>query len=159
MPSPQIGNHSRYIAQSTLDDITRHRTVVNVIIHVMKPENWLDLAKMDFDDSLYLLKGARYPNAVYHLCQAVEKILKAAQVKFKSTVPRKTHQLGDLAKASGLEFTPEQTKFLEALTKDYGRVRYSDYARNFYNTKAKVEPLIKQAQAIYLWTLTKLETS
>jgi HEPN domain-containing protein len=125
----------------------------------MKSENWLDLAKMDYDDSLYLFKGARYPNAVYHVCQAVEKILKAAQVKFKNTVPRKTHQLGDLAKASGLEFTLEQTKFLEALAKDYGRVRYSDYARTFYNTKAKVDPLFKKAQQTYLWILTKLESN
>src|SRR5262245_57267935 len=112
------------------------------IIRIMKSEaqTWLDLAKMDYDDSLYLFKGARYPNAIYHICQALEKILKAAQVKFKSTVPRKTHQLGDLAQASGLEFTSEQTRFLEALTKDYGRVRYSDYARTFYNTRKKVEP-------------------
>lgn len=127
----------------------------------MKPEtqSWLELAKMDYDDSLYLFKGARYPNAVYHLCQAIEKILKAAQVELKHKEPRKTHHLADLAQVSGLEFTTEQIQFLEALTKDYGRVRYSDYARILYNTRKKVEPLFKQAQKVYLWTLTRLETN
>jgi hypothetical protein len=34
----------------------------------MKPETrqWLTIAQDDYSDSLYLFKGARYPNATYH---------------------------------------------------------------------------------------------
>src|SRR4030067_1125623 len=58
----------------------------------MKPEakNWIGLAEEDYHDSLYLFKAARYPNAVYLLCQAIEKLLKAIQVEIASQPPQKT---------------------------------------------------------------------
>lgn len=125
----------------------------------MKPDTkqWLDIAKSDYDSCLYLFQGAYYPQALYFICQAIEKVLKAAQVEFTSQVPKKTHQLESLAETTGLAFSADQKDFLEALAKDYGRVRYADYSQTLYNTKVKVEPIIKKAQEIYLWTLTKLE--
>lgn len=97
----------------------------------MKPETqeWLGNAKSDYDSCLYLLKGARYPQALYFMCQALEKALKAAQVELKSQQPKKNHLLGDLAQASGLDIPNSQVEFLEDLTKDYNRVRYADYAK------------------------------
>ena len=31
------------------------------------------------------------------------------------------------------------------------RTRYEDLSRKYYSDKKKVEPLVKQAQEIYLW--------
>lgn len=125
----------------------------------MKPEtkNWLDLAEEAYDDCLYLFKGARYPSAVYYIGQAVEKILKAAQIEFVAELPRKTHDLEGLARKSGLEFSPEQFQAFRDLTKHYNKVRYRDFGQAYYNTKAKVEPILTQGKQLYQWILTRLK--
>ena len=125
----------------------------------MKPETrqWLTIAKEDYSDSLYLFKGARYPNAIYHLCQAIEKALKAAQIEIANRMPKKTHDLERLGKKSGLPLSPDQHQTLDTLFKAYSQVRYPDYAQTKYNTKAKVEPVIKQGKEIYQWILAELK--
>jgi HEPN domain-containing protein len=124
----------------------------------MKPEteNWVKLAKEDYEDALYLFKGARYPNAVYHLCQAIEKLLKGAQTELVNQVPKKIHNLRTLGKESGLSLSEAQYKILKDLRKHYERVRYRDLSRAHYNTKAKVEPIMNQGREIYQWILTAL---
>ena len=125
----------------------------------MKPEtqNWIGLAQEDYESSLYLFKGARHPAAVYYICQAIEKLLKAAQMENLDQYPKKIHHLKTLAEQSGLSLSAEQMNSLEDLTKHYHRVRYRDIGDISYNTKAKVEPIFKQGQAIYLWILNSLE--
>jgi HEPN domain-containing protein len=124
----------------------------------MKPEtqNWIALAAEDYEDSLYLFKGARHSNAVYHLCQAVEKILKAVQIERINQPPAHTHDLGSLARKSGLPFSEAQLTALEELFRHYKKVRYRDYADRKYNTKAKVAPIIKQGKELYQWISTSL---
>jgi HEPN domain-containing protein len=125
----------------------------------MKSETkeWLEIAEEDYKDSLYLFKGARHPNAVYHMCQAIEKLLKATQIEFTNKNPRKTHYLELIARKTGLDFTKDQYLALEDLSKHYRRIRYPDYQRALYNTKAKVQPIINQGKEIYQWVLTKLK--
>ncbi len=120
-------------------------------------ENWLKLAAEDYDTALYLFKGARHPYAVYNLCQAIEKILKAAQIKVAHQNPRKVHDLARLAIESGLVFTPEHLATLGDLSKHYRRVRYRDIGQAHYNTKAKVQPIIQQAKEMYQWILETLQ--
>lgn len=126
----------------------------------MKPEtqNWLSLAKEDYESCLYLFKGAYHPQAVYHLCQAIEKLLKAVYIEICNQVPRKIHNLRTLGKQSGLHLSEDQIKILTDLTKHYERVRYRDIGKVHYNTKAKVEPIINQGKEIYLWVLTILKS-
>jgi HEPN domain-containing protein len=125
----------------------------------MKSETrqWLTIAQADYSDSLYLFKGARYPNAIYFICQAIEKLLKAVQIESSDQIPKKTHNLMSLAKTSGLSFSEERIQILEDLFSHYNRVRYPDYQRTKYNTKIKVEPIIKQGKEIYQWILVKLK--
>jgi HEPN domain-containing protein len=127
----------------------------------MRPEaqNWYDLADSDYDASLYLFEGARYPQAVYLLCQAVEKILKAAQIEFAGQVPRKTHQLRGIASITSLQFSDEHTHTLRGLDRAYERVRYRDMAQASYNTRAKTEPLMEEGKKLYLWIREQLSTS
>lgn len=121
----------------------------------MKSEtrNWLEIAQQDYDTSLYLFTGARHPYAVYQICQAIEKLLKASQVEFTTQTPRKTHNLVNLAKNSGLTFSEKQYQDLEQLLSHYNRVRYRDIGQAAYNTKEKVQPIINKAQKMYLWIL------
>lgn len=124
----------------------------------MKPatKQWKKVTDEDYDDSLYLFKGARHPNAVYHMCQALEKLLKAAQVELKNKIPKKTHHLASIAQDCGIEFTEKQRIALEDFSKHYQRVRYPDYQRTYYNTKTKVAPLIKEGKELYLWISKQL---
>lgn len=128
-------------------------------IEEMKPavSNWLQLAAEDYDDSLYLFQGARYPNAIYLICQAIEKLLKATRIEILNQMAHHSHNLESLAKKSGLPFSDDQYSQLAELFKHYKRVRYRDIAQAYYNTKAKVGPIMDQAKEIYLWTLNNLE--
>ena len=124
----------------------------------MRPEteNWITLAQTDYDDSLYLFNSARHPNAVYLMCQAIEKVLKAALTELVEQRPPKTHHLVNLAIQSGLAFTSEQMEALKQLRRHYDRVRYRDIAQTSYNTKAKVSPIIDAGQNLYQWIYTQL---
>jgi HEPN domain-containing protein len=126
----------------------------------MKTEtkNWIKLAAEAYDDSLYLFKGARYPAAIYHMGQAIEKVLKAAQTEISEEIPKKTHNLERLGQKSGLDLSDNQHQILRELRKHYEKVRYRDFAQIYYNTKQKVAPIIKQGKTIYQWILTKLTT-
>jgi HEPN domain-containing protein len=127
----------------------------------MKEEakHWFDLAQSDYDASIYLFEGARYPHAIYLLCQAIEKLLKAAQIEFANQAPRKTHALKNLATITGLSFSQEQIQILRALDRDYQRIRYSDIAQATYNTRAKTEPIMEHGKALYLWIFEQLAKS
>lgn len=123
----------------------------------MKSEtkHWLKIAAGDYDMSLYGLKAAHYPQAIYLLCQAIEKALKGAQIEFTNAVPRKTHRLETIAMKTKLNFSDQQYEHLIELTKHYGKVRYPDYAQADYNTKNKVESIFSKGKKLYLWILTK----
>ena len=106
---------------------------------------------------VYFHKAARHPNAVYLMCQAIEKLLKGAQVHLLKQTPKKIHHLKNLAKESGLEFSDSQLETLKVLTTHYERTRYRDLSQAHYNTKTRVQPIIKQGREIYLWILRELK--
>lgn len=118
---------------------------------------WLSFADSDYHSSCYLFDGARYPQAIYLACQAIEKLLKAVQIELSDKQPYKIHRLENLAKNSNLNFSDEQYNILTDLSKVYGTIRYPDIAQTNYNTKLKTEPIIKKAKAIYLWTLKQFK--
>src|SRR6266508_2132522 len=122
-------------------------------------KNWLALARTDSEDSLYLFQAARHPNALYLLCQAVEKALKAAQTAVAKTTPQKTHNLVLLAETSGLPLQVEQVDALAELNRHYRRIRYRDLAQTDYNMKAKVAPILTRGKTIYLWIVTQLKNN
>lgn len=122
----------------------------------METQQWLEIAATDYDRSLYLCKGAYYPQAVYFLCQAIEKLLKATLIELAGRPPVKTHRLEGLARKSRLPFSEGHIHMLKDLPRHYGRVRYPDYARTFDNIRTKVAPIINQGQEVYQWIFTTL---
>jgi HEPN domain-containing protein len=114
----------------------------------MKPEtkNWIGMAKEDYDSSLYLFKGAHHPQAVYYLCQAIEKVLKAAQMEYLDQYPKKIHNLRSLGEQSGLSLSAEQINILENLTTHYNRVRYRDIGDVSYTRKLKLSLFSSKAK-------------
>jgi len=106
---------------------------------------------------LYLFEGAKYPQSVYFICQAIEKLLKAYLIEFQQIRPEKIHRLEKLAIQTKLQFSSDQLNQLEQLTIHYNRIRYPDYSQEYYNTRAKVEPIINQGKTLYLWIKVELE--
>ncbi|EKD94299.1 MAG: hypothetical protein ACD_26C00133G0002 [uncultured bacterium] len=66
-------------------------------------------------------------------------------------MPKKTHDIDQLLQQAKLNIGELKIKDTKELTKAFMRTRYEDLSRKYYSDKAKVEPLIKQAQIIYLW--------
>lgn len=126
---------------------------------MIKPEarQWVDIAEGDFDSSLYLFEGARYPQAIYLLCQALEKILKAALIEFAGVTPQKIHRLENIAHDTGLSFSDSQYDMLTDLSKHYSRVRYPDISRVSYNSKEKVLPIMEKGKEMFQWITQQLK--
>src|SRR3990167_790746 len=120
-------------------------------------QKWFTIAESDIASSIYLLKGAHYPQAIYFLCQAIKKILKATEIELKNSAPQKIHRLENLAKKTGLPFSKKQYDHLSELSKHYSRVRYPDISNVSYNTKLKVEPIITNGKGLYIWIKDKLK--
>jgi HEPN domain-containing protein len=112
---------------------------------------WLMIAQGDFESSMYLYKGAHYPQAIYFLCQAIEKLLKAVAIEKKNIAPQKIHRLENLAAKTGLPFSKKQFDVLTDLSKHYSRVRYPDISNVSYNTKTKTEPILINGKEMYVW--------
>lgn len=119
----------------------------------MKEETnvWLSQAKEHYDDALYLFEGSRYSMAVYCCHQALEKLLKACVVEYKSIVPPKIHNLDTLARQAGLALSSEKLEDLAEITRHFWRVRYPDFRKYVYTTKEKVEPTIAKTKEFFLW--------
>ena len=120
-------------------------------------KQWLEIAEKDYQSGTYLLEKRFYPQSIYLFCQALEKVLKAAQIEYTKTIPKKIHHLHLIAQTTGLEFSKEQIKSLEELSKHYGRVRYPDISQVFYNTKTKTASIITNAKQLYLWIYKQLK--
>lgn len=126
---------------------------IYAIIYTMKTltQHWLKLGESDYESAMYLYKGARYPQALYLLFLATEKLLKALIIEHTETVPEKIHRLENLAIKTACHFSGDQLNQLTELSRHYSRVRYPDIAQTAYNSKVKVEPIIHSASGIYLW--------
>ena len=121
----------------------------------LETQLWIEQAKEQFDDALYLYQGSRYSMAVYCCHQALEKILKAAIVDFTNQVPPKIHNLDALARKTTLNLPPSWYEDLAEITRHFRRVRYPDFRRHKYTSKGKIQPTIDKTQEIYLWVLQK----
>ena len=119
----------------------------------MKKETkeWLNIAKDDREIAEMTWKTKRYVYAIMFWQKAVEKIVKAYIVEVVSTLPKKTHDIDQLLQQAKLNINKLDLKDTKELTRAFMRTRYEDLSRKYYSDKAKVEPLIKQAQIIYLW--------
>jgi len=120
---------------------------------VMKKETkeWLNISKEDKEVAEMTWKTKRYIYAIMFWQQAVEKIIKAYIVEVINVLPRKTHDIDQLLEQAKLNIIEIKIKDTKEITKAFMRTRYEDLSRKYYSDKKKVEPLIKQAQRIYLW--------
>ena len=122
----------------------------------MKPETekWLKLSDEDIGMAESALGQAYFSSCVAHCEQAIEKILKAGLVE-NQVAFRKTHDLPELARLSGLNLDREQLDFLAKLTEQYLPSRYGDVhieysvetAENYYESTKDLYRWLRQQLA------------
>jgi HEPN domain-containing protein len=91
-----------------------------------KIQQWLRFAESDFDSAGVLHRAGQYPQAIFHLQQAVEKTLKALILKRSGAIPPRIHSLPKLVRHLGLELPREQMLLLQDLTRYYAGSRYPE---------------------------------
>lgn len=125
----------------------------------MKKETllWVKQAKEHYKDALYLFKGCRYSSTVFMCHQALEKILKAAVLKFAGKVPAKIHQLEAIAKEAKLKLPEGWDENLAEVTRHFWRVRYPDFRKYTYTNRKSAEPTVKITKEVFKWVLQKLK--
>lgn len=120
---------------------------------------WLDKAKESLDDAVSSFESHRYGLTAFCCQQTLEKLLKAAIIKFKTERPRKIHDLLPLLKDSGLEVSEEDKLEITKISKFYFLVRYPDLNRKFFTTPQVAQETLKKTKEIFLWIENKLKKS
>lgn len=118
---------------------------------------WHEKAKESLDDAISSFKGHRYSLTAFCCQQALEKILKAAGIKFNKECPRKIHDLLPLMRDSGLKFTKKYEKEIAGISKFYFLVRYPDINKKFFTTPIVAKETLEKTKEIYLWIEKKLK--
>lgn len=125
-----------------------------------KIEYWRGLSQYDLDTAQALLVARRFLYVGFMCHQSIEKILKACYVKLKSVVPPHTHNLGRLAKDSGLlESMPEDKRRVIADLQPLNiEARYPSYRDRIIQslTADRCEALLGETRDLHTWLTARL---
>ena len=114
---------------------------------------WIHGSEEDYKTAQALFSGNRYTHALFFCHLTIEKILKGLVVKKSHTHSPLEHNLLQLAKLSGLEFSTEQLERLAEINTFNIRGRYDDYRFGFYKraTKSYTEEYFSKTKDLYTW--------
>lgn len=112
---------------------------------------WFDKARESLDDATYSFKSHRYGLTAFCCQQALEKILKAANIKLKNKRPRKIHDLLPLLKDSGLKLADNYVIEIGKISKFYFLVRYPDINRKFFASENIAKETLIKTKEIFKW--------
>ncbi len=124
-------------------------------------DNWIALAEYDFDTAKAMLDSGRYIYVVFTSQQCIEKILKAIFVQEKNETPPYTHNLKRLIELLNLEieFTAEQTKFIEFLNTYYIETRYAEKIQELSKkvNATNSKEIFKNTSELFQWLKSKIK--
>ena len=89
---------------------------------------WKKTAEDSWETADYLLKGKKFPEALFFYCPAIEKWLKAHWVKDNvDNYPPRIHDLYSLYAETNLQLEAEQLDFMGTVARWNLEGRYPDY--------------------------------
>lgn len=89
---------------------------------------WKQTAGDSWESADYLVKGKRYPEALFMYCLAIEKWLKAKWVKDNpGNYPPRIHDLHTLYSETELQLDAHQIDFMDTVNRWNFEGRYPDY--------------------------------
>lgn len=119
---------------------------------------WLNLAQYNLETSEAMLKSERYIYVLFTSQQALEKVLKAAVVKFTKKFPPRIHDLTRLAEIANLKLEEKQKDFLAKLSFYYLESRYPEEIEDLHKQADKklASKYLKEAKEFLKWLKPKL---
>ena len=120
---------------------------------------WISSSNKDFKAMGSLYKNGHYAWALFLGHLVLEKLLKAAYVKYVDAKIPFTHDLTKIAEKSGLRLSEEQKDLLDAVTAFNIKARYPDYKGRFYRkaTKRFAENYLGQIKDFRKWLVKKIK--
>jgi len=120
---------------------------------------WIKASKMDFEVMETLFNAGKYPQALFFLHLAVEKMIKALFVESQDEFPPKTHNLLYLIDRTGIKITDKFLKDLAEINTFQMEARYPDEKFSFYKKadKSFAEKYKKKGKEIIKWIEKKLK--
>lgn len=100
---------------------------------------WAKGSARDLEVAKSLLKMKHYLYCLFFTQLVIEKVLKALVVQMTAKHAPRSHNLVELAKLAGLNFTAEEIDFLDRLTDFNLEARYPDFKLSAYK---KATPIL-----------------
>jgi HEPN domain-containing protein len=125
--------------------------------------NWLSLAEYDLNTADAMFQTKRYLYVAFMCQQAIEKLLKAAYVKARSSTPPYTHNLLRLLQSVPWVIEMQSTdlmQVLEELNSYYIESRYSEDIQGLSTilTEKRAEQVLKSTKELYRWIQDKISS-
>ena len=124
-------------------------------------ERWLVFVDNDLNLVRAIVTDLKHKEVVvFHLQQALEKIIKAYIQEIKDIEPPKIHNLSTLIDISSLNLNNDDLILLQDLNRLYVESRYPDNIKELedYLTKEKIEELYNFTERLVLWIRNKLSS-
>ena len=116
---------------------------------------WIEHAQYDLDTAEAMLNSSRYLYVTFMCQQAIEKLLKAIIIKFKSIAPPFSHNLRRLSEIAGIDenMTEGQLNFLDDLTPFCVAARYPAYKSKMalIATQEVSKNYLRQTKELFEW--------
>jgi len=98
------------------------------MINILKQiEYWRNTAESDIETATILINSGKYVEGMFFCHLSIEKIIKALVVKQTENIPVKSHDLFYLLDIAKIQFTEEQSNFMQILMKYQLEGRYPEY--------------------------------
>jgi len=119
---------------------------------------WLEGAKYDLGVANAMLKGKKYPYALFMGHLSLEKLLKAFVVKYTKSHAPFSHSLPYLAEKSGVNIPEKILIKLREFMEFHFEARYPDAHKAFYKkcTKTYTTKRLKEIKEVFTWVRAKL---
>ena len=111
-------------------------------------QGWVRYAEADLEVAALALEHDLLRISLFHIHEAVEKILKAIWVETRDQEPERTHNLPYLANELGLELTGDQKEFLRKL---YWQLIPSRYPEGLEPDPQTVQWYHEEARRVFSW--------
>jgi len=116
---------------------------------------WIEHAEYDLATEEAMLESGRYLYVTFMCQQAIEKLLKAIVIKFKSIAPPYSHNLRRLAEIAGIDkqMVDDQINLLDDLTPFCVAARYPAYKAKMAKiaTSEVSSHYLKQTKELFQW--------
>lgn len=129
------------------NDPMSNKDVVELLKH------WSNMAEYDMKTAQDMFNAKRYPYALFMCHLSTEKLLKAVIVKQTNKHAPHIHNLVELGKNSGINFSEEQQILLADLKEFNLEARYPEWKKDFYKkaNRKYTEKYLLQTKSLFIW--------